>query len=191
LVTELDRAKDSSADGVAVPRDPQLSADRGQGDALAGIEKQSDHPCFQCVQCCTYVAIEIDTPTTMKEYDYIVWYLYHQGVSVFVDWEGGWFIKFETRCEHLTSRGLCDIYSSRPAICKEFDWRECENRVKSDPADKWLFETGDQFLRWFEERRPKTFRHFQKYLRKKHRNGADEELERVKITRPLPPPPGS
>jgi Fe-S-cluster containining protein len=180
LVTELDRAKRRSADRVAVPRDPQVSADPGTGDAHAGIEKESDHPCFECVQCCTYVAIE----------NYIAWYLYHRDVSVFVDWEGGWFLKFETRCDHLTSQGLCDSYSSRPVICKEFDWRECENRVESGSADKWLFENSDQFLRWFEERRPKTFRRFKKYMRKKHRSREEEELERVKITRLLPPPPG-
>jgi Fe-S-cluster containining protein len=181
-VTELDRTKDDAADGVAGSRELQMDADQERGDAPAGVEKHSDHPCFQCVQCCTYVAIEIDNPTTAKEYDYIVWYLYHQNVSVFVDWEGNWFIKFETRCEHLSSLGLCNSYSSRPVICKEFEWRECENRAGNDPADKWLFETSDQFLRWFEKKRPKTFRRFQKHMRKKHRSGKEEELERLKIT---------
>ena len=181
-MVELDRDKEGAGDGVTVFRPPPEGAEAGPGDGLANTEKQKDHPCFQCVQCCTYVAIEIDTPTTMKEYDYIVWYLYHQNVSVFVDWEGSWFIKFETRCEHLTPQGLCGSYSSRPVICKEFDWRECENRVKSEPADKWLFETSDQFLRWFEKKRPKTFRRFQKHMRKKHGAGDEEELERLKIT---------
>jgi hypothetical protein len=183
-VNELDRAKESLANGVAAPDEAQVNAVSGPADPLAGIEKQSDHPCFDCVRCCTYVAIEIDTPTTMKEYDYIVWYLYHQNVSIFVDWEGDWFIKFETRCRHLTSGGLCDIYASRPAICKDFDWRDCENRIGSEPADKWLFETSDQFLRWFEQRRPKTFRRFQKYMREKHGAGEDEELDRLTTIRP-------
>ena len=62
------------------------------------VTKQSDHPCFECAQCCTYVALEIDTPTTAKEYDYVVWYLVHRGVSLFVDWEDDWYLKFETRC---------------------------------------------------------------------------------------------
>ena len=186
-MAELDRDKEGAADGVTVPRPPPAEA--GSGEARASVEKQSDHPCFGCVACCTYVAIEIDTPTTMKEYDYIVWYLYHQGVSIFVDWDGNWYIKFETRCEHLTPVGLCDSYSSRPIICKEFEWRECENHVKNEPADKWLFETSDDFLRWFEKRRPKAFRRFQKYMRKKHRGGEEEELERLKITQRLPPPP--
>ena len=189
-MAELDRDKDRGANDVTIRRPLRMGPARTRGDVRASMEKQSDHPCFQCVQCCSYVAIEIDPPTTMKEYDYIVWYLYHEGVSVFVDWEGSWFIKFEARCEHLTPQGLCASYSSRPIICKEFDWRECENRVRDEPADKWLFDTGDEFLRWFEKRRTKTFRRFQKYLQEKHRTGEEEELERVKITQLLPPPTG-
>jgi Fe-S-cluster containining protein len=179
-VAELDRDKDGAANGVTVRRPLPVDADPGTGDAPVRLEKQSDHPCFDCVRCCSYVAIEIDKPTTMKEYDYIVWYLYHRDVSVFVDWEGTWYIKFETRCEHLTPPGLCDIYSSRPIICKGFDWRECENRLRDEPADKWLFETSDEFLRWLEKKRPKTYKRFQTYLRKKHRGGEQKELERVK-----------
>jgi Fe-S-cluster containining protein len=190
FVAELDRDKQGAANGPMLGRPLPVDAEAGTDDTTSSMEKQSDHPCFECVLCCSYVAIEIDTPTTMKEYDYIVWYLYHQGVSIFVDWEGAWYIKFEARCEHLTPLGLCDSYSSRPIICKEFDWRECENRLTSEPADKWLFETDDQFLRWFEKKRPKTFRRFQKYMRKKHRNGEEKELGRVKITQLLPPPTG-
>jgi len=184
LVTELDRAKESLANRAAAPDETQVTAATGPADGLAGVGKQSDHPCFDCVRCCTYVAIEIDVPTAMKEYDYIVWYLYHQNVSVFVDWEGDWFIKFETRCQHLTPGGLCDVYASRPVICKDFDWRECENRIGNEPADKWLFETSDEFLRWFEKRKPKTFRRFQKYMRKKHGAGEEKELGRLTAIRP-------
>jgi Fe-S-cluster containining protein len=181
-VAELDRDKEGTANGVSIGHPPRRGAEAEPADALSGMEKQSDHPCFECVQCCTYVAIEIDTPTTMKEYDYIVWYLYHENVSVFVDWEGSWFIKFDARCQPLNSQGLCDSYSTRPIICREFDWRDCENRLKDEPADKWLFETSDQFLRWFQKKRPKTFRRYQKYLRKKRRSGEEEELGRLEIT---------
>jgi len=182
-VAELDRDKDDVGSGVTVRRSPRVGPGEGRGDAPARVEKQSDHPCFQCVQCCSYVAIEIDPPTAMKEYDYIIWYLVHRDVSVFVDWEGSWFIMFETRCEHLDSLGLCGRYSSRPAICKDFEWRECENRLREEPADKWLFETSDQFLRWLEKRRPKAFQRFQRYMLEKHGSAKEEELGRLKITR--------
>lgn len=189
-MTELDRAKDNAADGVAGSSELQVNAGQERGDAPADFEKHSDHPCFQCAQCCTYVAIEIDAPTTMKEYDYIVWYLYHQGVSVFVDWEKSWYIKFETSCQHLTPQGLCGVYESRPAICQGFDWRECENRIRDEPADKWLFESSDEFLRWFEKQRPKAFKRFKKFMRDKHGSKEDKELKRLKITKLLPPPSG-
>ena len=94
------------------------------------VTKQSDHPCFECAQCCTYVALEIDTPTTAKEYDYVVWYLVHRGVSLFVDWEDDWYLKFETRCNHLTDQGLCGIYDDRPIICRAF-----EEQFSSNPSN--------------------------------------------------------
>jgi Fe-S-cluster containining protein len=158
------------------------------GALLPVIQKDSDHPCFQCAKCCTYVAIEIDPPTTMKEYDYIVWYLYHEGLSVFVDWEGDWFVKFETHCKHLTPQGLCGVYDSRPAICKDFDWRDCENTNRDEPPDKWLFEEAEDFLAWLQERRPKSWARFRRFLRRKHETGEEPELERVKVTQILPPP---
>lgn len=159
-------------------------------DLLPILQKDSDHPCFQCARCCTYVAIEIDTPTTMREYDYVVWYLYHEGVSVFVDLEGAWYVKFETRCRNLTNTGLCSVYEHRPAICKDFDWRECERNLQDEePVDRWLFEDAESFLEWLAKRRPKTFQRFQRFLRRKHAGEEEPELGRISITQ-LGKPPG-
>ena len=69
---------------------------------VPSLAKQSDHPCFRCSQCCTYIATQIDEPTTMRDYDHVSWYLHHQGISVYIDWEGAWYLQIETRCEHLT-----------------------------------------------------------------------------------------
>ncbi|MDJ0785799.1 MAG: YkgJ family cysteine cluster protein [Myxococcota bacterium] len=146
---------------------------------LPVIQKASDHPCFDCSRCCRYVAVEIDKPSTMKEYDHLYWYLYHGGISVFIDWEGDWFIQFETKCDHLTAQGMCGIYERRPAICKDFDWRECEQNVKEEAAEKHLFRNADDFTRWFEEKRPKAFHRYQRFLRKRHASGEDPELERL------------
>jgi Fe-S-cluster containining protein len=155
-------------------------------DLLPILQKESDHPCFQCARCCTYVAIEIDAPTTMREYDYVVWYLYHEGVSVFVDFENAWYVKFETRCRNLTNAGLCAIYERRPAICKDFDWRECENHLKDEPVDRWLFEAPDAFLAWLAERRPKAYQRYQRFLRRKHADDEEPELHRISAARPAP-----
>jgi len=134
--------------------------------------------------------LEIDRPTTMKEYDYIVWYLIHGGVSVFVDLGGVWHLKFESRCQHLSPQGLCGIYETRPAICRDFDWRECENHLPADEAaDKWVWDDAAAFLAWLEERRPKTFARFRRYMRRREGRQAGSELARVKIS-DLPGPPG-
>jgi Fe-S-cluster containining protein len=153
------------------------------------IHKESAHPCFDCARCCTYVALEIDAPTTNKEYDYLVWYLFHPGVSVFVDWEGSWFVKFESRCRHLTEHGLCGVYEHRPAICRDFDWRDCEMHVKDEPPDKHLFESAEAFLAWLEGQRPKAWKRFQAWKREKKRTKTDPALRRVRITERTAPLP--
>ena len=163
---------------------------------LLPIVKESEHPCFDCTKCCTYVAVEIDEPTTNKEYDYVVWYLLHTGVSVFVDWDNCWYIKFETRCDKLSDHGLCTIYEERPAICRDFDWRECEQHVTDEPADKWIWTEADAFLAWFEKKRGKAYKKFVAYRDKKRRKGEEKELQRVKVKitdlpGPAAPPPPS
>jgi Fe-S-cluster containining protein len=154
------------------------------GTTLLPILKETDHPCFECAKCCSYVALQIDQPSTMADYDHVVWYLYHKDVSVFVDWESDWYVKFETRCENLTDAGLCGVYDHRPGICKDFDWRECENHLKPEdgPPDKFVFYRAEEFLEWLEERRPKTHQRYQRFLRRKHAKGEEPELERVSGT---------
>jgi Fe-S-cluster containining protein len=168
------------------------SVPKGAGEAqlvvLPVLEKESGHPCFDCARCCHYVAIEIDTPTTPREYDYIEWYLYHQAVSVFVDWDNKWFVSFESRCEKLTPQGLCGIYERRPDICRDFDWRECEMHLTDDPPDKLLFRTAEEFLSWLRAKRPKAYERFQQWKRARSRGPADKALRRVRVTELLPEP---
>lgn len=174
----------SGANGGARSAPARAGGDSRTGAAARVLQKQSTHPCYECALCCGYVAIEIDAPTTNAEYDYIVWYLYHAGVSVFVDWEGDWFFKVESRCEHLTESGMCGVYEDRPLICREFSFEDCEkNAVDDDPPDKWLFLTADDFLGWLQKQRPKSYARFRKFQREKKRKVKTQpELRRVKIT---------
>lgn len=155
---------------------------RANGSGADAVEKESTHPCFDCALCCTYLAVEIDEPTTNTEYDYIVWYLYHEGVSVFVDWEGDWYLKVDRRCQHLTGSGLCGIYDERPAICRDFSHEDCERNSGDDAPDKWLFESADQFLGWLRRRRPKSYQRFRAFQRGKKRAKGAPALRRVKVT---------
>jgi len=155
------------------------------GPQLLPLVKENEHPCHGCAKCCLYVAIEIDSPEAMADYDHVAWYLYHEHVTVFVDWEGQWYVKFDSRCRNLTPEGLCGIYETRPGICKDFDWRECENHMTPDegPPDKWLFETVPEFMTWFQKQRPKAYRRFQAYRKRKQASGEKPELLRVRSRR--------
>lgn len=121
----------------------------------------SKHPCHRCGECCNYVAVEIDNPSAFRDYDNIFWYLTHRNISVYVDWEGDWYIEFESPCEHLTPGKTCGIYADRPHMCSSFSWNECE-KTTEERAWKHRFETPDTFFAWVEERRPKQYARYKK-----------------------------
>jgi Fe-S-cluster containining protein len=120
------------------------------------LKLPSEHPCTECGACCRYLAVEIDKPTTNRDYDHIFWYLTHRGVSVYVDWEGDWYIEFETVCEHLTDGGTCGIYRDRPKICSDFSWHDCE-RATGESASKRHFHTEKDFFVFLETKRPRAW----------------------------------
>jgi uncharacterized protein len=95
------------------------------------------NPCDGCDHCCRYIAVQIDTPRTKKNFEDIRWYVLHRGVSVWVDWDGAWMLQFETTCNWLVD-GRCSHYSLRPDLCREYDPAECE-RYSPTAAEKILF----------------------------------------------------
>ncbi|MFQ5699748.1 MAG: YkgJ family cysteine cluster protein [Myxococcota bacterium] len=143
----------------------------------------SGHPCERCGECCRYLAIEIDAPTTPTDYDHIYWYLTHRDVSVYVDWEGDWFVEFVTVCEHLTQGATCGIYRDRPEICSDFSWNECE-RATGESASKFHFRTPDEFWSWMAERRPRAFAKLQA-------RRAKVRMEREKAATEVEAPPAT
>ena len=121
--------------------------------------------CTECGACCAYVAVEIDNPSSFDDYDHIHWYLTHRGVSVYIDWEGDWFIEFETVCEHLAESRTCGIYEDRPGICSEFSWDECE-KTTSEPAWKYRFTKPDELLAFMKQKRPRNYERYMKQREK-------------------------
>lgn len=179
------------ARGGTVAKQKQAPLQNAAPVLLPLVGKAEGHPCHNCSRCCGYVALEIDAPTTPKEYDHILWYLYHPGVSIFVDWESGWYIRFESRCENLNAQGMCGIYETRPAICKDFDWRECERRFTPEdgPPDKWNFQNAAQFVQWLKRRRPKSYERFARFQRKRRAQGEEAVLTKSVVQlQPVPPP---
>jgi uncharacterized protein len=109
-------------------------------------------PCTQCARCCRYVAVGINTPSRPRYATDILWYLYHESVSVHCDTDGEWSVVFETRCRHLGDDLLCGIYEQRPHICRGFDNRTCE---VNSPAGR-TFSAPGEFLEYLKAARPRV-----------------------------------
>jgi len=109
--------------------------------------------CDNCDLCCKYVAIEIDQPTTLEDYDNIIWQLLHENVNVFIDWEDDWYIEFITPCSYLDKKNkLCKIYKSRPNICRNYKQKESVGYNK-EPAEKKYFKTADDFKKYLKNKK--------------------------------------
>jgi Fe-S-cluster containining protein len=118
-------------------------------------------PCIQCARCCTYVAVGINPPTRPRFATDILWYLYHDQVSVHVDEAGEWSVVFETRCRHLASDLLCGIYPERPHICRAFDNTCCEVNA---PQGGRSFGEPQEFVAWLESEKPELLRRIRRYV---------------------------
>ena len=70
--------------------------------------------CEHCTAaCCRYVALPLDKPRSLRDYDDIRWYLMHEGFSVFVE-EGDWYVQVHARCKNRSSDPLP---ANRSATC--------------------------------------------------------------------------
>lgn len=148
-------------------------SESSQSLSLPLVSLPGDHPCKDCGHCCTYVAVEIDDPTSFKDYDNIYWYLCHRNISVYIDWEGDWFIEFQTLCEHLTEARTCRAYEERPRVCSDFSWDECE-KTTGERAWRYQFHTPEDLLGFLRKRRPRAFERY----RSMHEKLVRERLQR-------------
>jgi len=108
--------------------------------------------CTACGLCCSYVAIEVDAPSTVKRATQLLWYLYHGGVSLYVN-EDEWMVQFEANCRYLQPDYRCGIYATRPHICREFSEQECEVNTGDDGQ---TFYTAAEFLLHLKQHRPRV-----------------------------------
>jgi Fe-S-cluster containining protein len=110
---------------------PKRVQDKGRTQRKAArklpvlTSERSQVPCLECALCCSYVAVEIDDPSTLRGATEILWYLYHPGIAVHMD-GGEWMVQFETTCRFLQDDNRCGIYETRPQICRDFDETGCE-----------------------------------------------------------------
>lgn len=107
--------------------------------------------CEGCSHCCHYIAIEINKPTSKRDYDNLFWYLLHDGVSVYIGWDGLWFVQFDTTCRALTADERCGIYENRPQICREYAIENCV-RHNADPPEQFLFLQPEDLERYLTDK---------------------------------------
>ena len=123
--------------------------------------------CSGCTECCEYISLEIDKPTTLTDVDHIIWYLIHKNVWIWIDYNGGWYVQFNTPCEKLDDAGRCGWYTHRPKICQDYKQSECP-RYSDDPAEKHLFKCEDDFINWMKEHKKKKIRSLHlRYMKKR------------------------
>jgi len=115
--------------------------------------------CTECGKCCTYVAIEIEEPTRPSYATHILWYLYHENVTVYVDGNDEWCVQFAARCRNLADDLLCKIYAIRPHICRNFDNQTCEVNGEGEGI---TFHTPEEFVEYLKAERPRVYAQIRK-----------------------------
>jgi len=98
--------------------------------------------CSYCTaKCCRYFALPIDKPDCWRDFQYLRWFLLHDGAAVFTE-EDVWYLLVYSACKHLRDDQLCDIYLDRPPICRQYTTAKCEY------DDTWVYdhylETAEQ-----------------------------------------------
>jgi Fe-S-cluster containining protein len=114
-------------------------------------EARKEVSCTVCALCCTYVAIEINPPNSVPRATELLWYLYHEGVSLYEN-DGDWMVQFETRCMNLLDDNRCGVYETRPHICREYSEKECEVNTVDDGQ---TFYEPATFMAYLARRKPR------------------------------------
>lgn len=112
-------------------------------------EKTEGKNCKKCGMCCKYVALEIDCPEDLDDFENIKWYVAHKNVNVFVNEDNEWHIEFITPCAYLGQDNLCGVYGKRPQICRDYSADSC--LAQNNYSEKYTFKTIDDVKRYIEE----------------------------------------
>lgn len=140
--------------------------------------------CQDChARCCSYVAIEIDTPESITDFENIRWYCAHKDIWVFME-DDEWHVVFESRCEKLGEDSGCTIYDKRPDTCKHYKWGECEYYLRgSFDLELRSLEEVDAYVK---KRFPKRWARKQKARRKETGAAGSHAPGEPDATAPLP-----
>ena len=112
-------------------------------------ESAEFNKCDLCTnsKCCTYVTQQIDVPRSKYDFEILLWQVSHDGVGAYKD-DDGWFVMFETRCQHLLGDGRCNIYNDRPTICRSHSNDYCEYDAPAEDGFNLYFPDYDALLQY-------------------------------------------
>ncbi len=102
-------------------------------------------------KCCTYVTQQIDAPRSKYDFEVLLWQVSHDGVGTYKD-DDGWFVMFESRCQHLLGDGRCNIYDDRPTICRSHSNDYCEYDAPAEDGFDLYFPDYDSLLRHYKKK---------------------------------------
>lgn len=110
--------------------------------------KSGEVLCEYCTaKCCHYFALPIETPTVLKDYEYVRWYMLHGETTIFCE-DDDWYLMVYNTCDHLRPDNRCGIYETRPQICRDYSTKDCEY------DDDWVYdrywETPEQMAEYSE-----------------------------------------
>jgi hypothetical protein len=148
--------------------------DTARRDAEHAAPLHSRTPCHGCAKL-LYVAIEIDSHLDDRYDRALVLITERVGVR---RWKA---VVREIRhaLQEPHAEGLCGIYD-RPAIARTSTGASARTPTRGGPPEG--LETPDAFLAWFEKQRPKAFRRYRDFMKKKHRMAEKPELLRIGTT---------
>lgn len=123
------------------------------------IKITPENKCSFCTQtkCCTYVTQQIDTPRSKDDFETLLWQVSHNKVSAYKD-EDGWFLLFDSSCEHLQEGGQCSIYENRPEVCREHSNDYCEYDAPAEDGFDLYFPDYKTLLKYCKKR----FKHWKR-----------------------------
>ena len=109
--------------------------------------------CSYCTaKCCRYFALAIEEPTVRRDWEFVRWYLMHEGATLFRE-DDDWYLLVHAKCKHLQPDNRCGTYETRPSICREYTTTNCEYE------DEYLYEqyleTSEQAAEYAEAVLPK------------------------------------
>lgn len=112
--------------------------------------------CQRCrATCCTYMAIEIDEPETVEEFENIRWYCAHKETWVFME-EETWYVVFNSPCDKLNADFSCSIHATRPQVCRDHEFGDCDYFLRGEfDVELRTIEEVDAYVR---EQFPDHFR---------------------------------